>query len=143
MGAPMTGRARAVPNHPVSMDKVGRMSMALPGTTVKPSQGALAYQVRARTFAMVMHDHHGNGRTELWVKGAPDAQAEWVADGSSRYFVPPYVGPNGWIGAWLDVDVDWPAVAELLVDGYLTQSGPRASAGLEPGTLLADALAAG
>lgn len=130
-------------DQPEPMRRVGRMSLALPETSVKPSQGAFAYQVRGKTFGMVMHDHHGNGRTELWVKAVPGAQAEWVS-ADARYFVPPYVGPNGWIGSWLDiVDVDWPAIAELLVEGYLVQSGPRAAAGADPAQLLSAALAAG
>lgn len=120
------------------------MSLALPDCSVKPSHGALAYLVRGKSFAMVMHDHHGNGRTELWVKASPGAQAEWVATDGSRFYVPPYVGPNGWIGVWLDVvEIDWAAVAELLVDGYLIQSGPRAAAALDAASLLADALTAG
>ncbi len=129
---------------PEPMRRVGRMSLALPDTSVKPAHGSLAYQVRGKTFGMVMHDHHGNGRTELWVKASPGAQAEWVAADGSRYFVPPYVGPNGWIGSWLDVGpVDWPAIAELLVDGYLVQSGSRAAAAADLPQLLSAALTAG
>ena len=137
----MTGVPTAVPE---PMRRVGRMSLALPDTSVKPSQGALSYQVRGKTFSTVLHDHHGSGRTELWVKASPGAQAEWVAGNGDGYFVPPYVGANGWIGAFLDIDaVDWPAIAELLVDGYLVQSGARAADRQDPAALLADALAAG
>lgn len=129
---------------PEPMRRVGRMSLALPDTTVKPSHGAMAYQVRGKTFGMVMHDHHGNGRTELWTKASPGEQSEWVSADGARYFVPPYVGPNGWIGCWLDVvDVDWSAVAELLVDGYLVQSGTRRAAIADPSSLIAAALTAG
>ncbi len=110
---------------------------------MKPAQGAVAYQVRGKSFAMVLDDHHGSGRVELWVKGSADLQQEWIAADSARYHLPPYVGPNGCIGAWLDLDVDWPAGAELLVDGYLIQAGPRATAGSEPAVLVADVLAAG
>jgi hypothetical protein len=28
------------------------------------------------------------------------------------------VGGRGWVGAWLDVDVDWPAVEALLAEGH-------------------------
>jgi predicted DNA-binding protein (MmcQ/YjbR family) len=35
-----------------------------------------------------------------------------------RFFSPPYVGPSGWIGVWLDGDVDWDELLELLRDGY-------------------------
>jgi predicted DNA-binding protein (MmcQ/YjbR family) len=32
--------------------------------------------------------------------------------------VPPYVGPSGWVGVWLDGTVDWGDVADLLRDSY-------------------------
>jgi predicted DNA-binding protein (MmcQ/YjbR family) len=35
-----------------------------------------------------------------------------------RFFSPPYVGPSGWVGVWLDGDVDWEELLELLRDGY-------------------------
>ena len=35
-----------------------------------------------------------------------------------RFFVPPYVGPSGWVGVWLDGKVDWSELAGLLQDGY-------------------------
>jgi hypothetical protein len=124
----------------VALSHVARMSLALPETTVRPAHGAPAYQIRGKTFCTVMHDHHGSGRTELWIKGAPGAQRECVEADGDRYYVPAYVGSNGWIGAWLDVDVDWPAVAELLVEGYLIQAGARAAAGHDPTDLVARVL---
>ena len=124
-----------------AMERVGRMSLTLPNAATKPSHGAVAYQVRGKTFGMVMDDHHGNKRAELWVKAAPGAQREWVAGDGKKYYVPPYVGPSGWIGVWLDVAVDWPAVAELLVEGYLIQAGRRASAELDPAVLVSTAAA--
>ncbi len=122
------------------MDRVARMCLALPDTTVRPAHGAPAYQIRAKTFATVMADHHGSGRTELWIKGAPGAQREWVDSGGGKYYVPSYVGPTGWIGAWLDIDVDWPAIGELLVEGYLIQSGRRATERQDPVALLSGIL---
>jgi hypothetical protein len=35
-----------------------------------------------------------------------------------RFFVPPYVGPSGWIGVWLDGSVDWSELADPLRDAY-------------------------
>lgn len=32
--------------------------------------------------------------------------------------MPPYVGPSGWVGIWLDRKADWRDLAELLEDGY-------------------------
>ena len=35
-----------------------------------------------------------------------------------RYFVPPYVGKSGWVGAFIDRGADWEIVADLLRDAY-------------------------
>ncbi len=127
----------------VIVERIARMCLALPGTAVKPAQGAMAYQVRDKTFAMAMDDHHGNGRVELWAKNSLQVQQEWVTSDARRYYIPPYVGRNGWIGVWLDAEPDWSAVAELLVDGYLVQSGTPAADDLDPGALAGDVRAAG
>jgi hypothetical protein len=36
----------------------------------------------------------------------------------ARFFVPPYVGPSGWVGVYLDGKVDWKEVAELMRDAW-------------------------
>jgi len=35
-----------------------------------------------------------------------------------RFFVPPYVGPSGWVGVWLDGKIDWKELDDLLRDSY-------------------------
>jgi predicted DNA-binding protein (MmcQ/YjbR family) len=35
-----------------------------------------------------------------------------------RFFRPPYVGPSGWIGIYLDGRVSWTEVAGLLEDAH-------------------------
>ena len=37
-----------------------------------------------------------------------------------RFFRPPYVGHRGWLGVYLDVEVDWDEVAVLVEDAYRT-----------------------
>jgi hypothetical protein len=37
-----------------------------------------------------------------------------------RYFVPPYVGHRGWLGVYLDVEVNWKAVEEIIGAAYHT-----------------------
>lgn len=41
-----------------------------------------------------------------------------MATDPERFFIPPYVGPKGWVGVRLDRAVDWTEVAELVTDGY-------------------------
>ena len=73
--------------------------------------------------------HHGNGRPAVWCKAAPANQALMVKAAPTRFFVPPYVGPSGWVGVWLDRRVDWAELADLLRDGYCLVA-PRKLAGL-------------
>ena len=42
------------------------------------------------------------------------------------FFVPPYVGPSGWIGVEVDGEVDWGVVEGLLEDGYRAVAPRRA-----------------
>jgi len=41
-----------------------------------------------------------------------------VGSDPKRFFVPPYVGHHGWIGVWLDVEIDWDEVADLIEESY-------------------------
>lgn len=51
-----------------------------------------------------------------------------------RFFVPPYVGPSGWVGVWLDRNVDWQELAGLLHDGYRLIAPKRLVATLDAGS---------
>ena len=62
--------------------------------------------------------HHGAGRPAVWCKAAPGNQEVMVKAAPKRFFVPPYVGPSGWVGVWLDGGADWDELAELLADAY-------------------------
>jgi len=41
-----------------------------------------------------------------------------VASDPARWFRPPYVGHNGWVGTWLNEDIAWPEVEDLIDDAY-------------------------
>ena len=47
------------------------------------------------------------------------------------FFVPPYVGPSGWVGMRLDRDPEWEAVEQLLEEGYRMVAPKRAIAALD------------
>ncbi len=52
------------------------------------------------------------------------ARGPLVEEDPSRYFVPPYVGPRGWLGVYLDVEVDWEAVRDIIGNAHQTIAGP-------------------
>jgi len=85
----------------------------------------LAFRVRKKTLAYYLYDHHGDGRIALWCKAAPGEQGVLVEKDPRRYFVPPYLGPRGWVGVRLDLPrVDWGAIAYLVGMAY-RMSAPR------------------
>jgi len=83
--------------------------------------GTPSFTIRKKIFAM---RHPQDGRPSMWCKGPPGIQTALVETDPSRYFVPPYVGHRGWVGAWLDVQVDW-AEVEGLVDQSYRMTAPK------------------
>jgi predicted DNA-binding protein (MmcQ/YjbR family) len=78
-----------------------------------------AFKVRKKIFAYYSFDHHGDGVIALWCKAPPSERDRLVQESPSRYFVPPYVGPKGWVALRLDTArVDWKAVKELAFVSY-------------------------
>ena len=77
------------------------------------------FRVRRKVFAYYLFDHHGDGRLALCCKAPPGEQGRLVAEAPRRFFVPPYVGPKGWLGVRLDrARVDWAELAYLLRTAY-------------------------
>jgi len=79
----------------------------------------LALKVRGKTFGYYAWDHHGDARIALHCKAAPGEQGRLVQEDPKRFFVPPYLGKNGWVAVRLDLaKVDWGEVAYLLRTAY-------------------------
>jgi predicted DNA-binding protein (MmcQ/YjbR family) len=94
--------------------------------------GEPTFRVRNKLFAMYASadTHHGAGRSAVWLKAGPGNQAVMLQAKPNRFFVPPYVGPSGWIGVWLDRSVDWNELDELLRDSYRLVAPKRLGATL-------------
>jgi hypothetical protein len=91
---------------------------AFPEVTASGDQH-VTFQVRGRTFAYYLEDHHGDGRVALCCKAAPGEQQALVAADPARFYKPAYLGPRGWVAVRLDTgDVDWDEVAEFAMDAY-------------------------
>ena len=101
------------------LERVRAICLALPDVTERPSHGSPAWFIKdKRTFVMYLDDHHGDGRLALWC-AAPEGAQEMLVEGApDHYFRPPYVGHRGWVGVFLDGDVDWEELEELIRDSY-------------------------
>ena len=108
---------------------------SFPEVSERLSHGSPAWFVRGKkTVAMFVDDHHGDGILGIWCPAYPGVQEEMVEQEPERFFRPPYVGPSGWLGVRLDVDVDWDEVRGILADSYRKVAPKKLSALLdEPG----------
>jgi predicted DNA-binding protein (MmcQ/YjbR family) len=111
-------------------ERVRQICLALPTATEK-TDGRPVFQVRGKSFVMCMDNHHNDGRLAIWCKAPPGAQEILVGTSADRFFIPPYVGPQGWVGVRLDREVDWDELAGLIVDGYRMSASKRDLAALD------------
>jgi hypothetical protein len=112
---------------PSPLARLRKLCLALPEAREVEAWGAPTFRVKT-IFAMYAapDDHHGAGRASAWIKAARGNQELMVRAAPDRFFVPPYVGPSGWIGVYLDGPrTDWAELAELLRDAWRL-SAPKA-----------------
>lgn len=100
------------------LTRLRRLCLALPETTERMSHGEPSWFVRDRKLFVTYADHHHDDRLAFWCAAPPGAQEGLVSADPERYFRPPYVGHRGWLGVYLDVEVDWDEVAERVEDAY-------------------------
>lgn len=107
-----------MPPRPIT--RLRKMCLAMPEAHEVEAWGEPTFRIRNKLFAMYASadTHHGTGRPAVWCKAAPGNQSLMVRAEPDRFFVPPYVGPSGWVGIHLDDDVDWDQLAELIRDSY-------------------------
>jgi hypothetical protein len=119
-----------MPSGPLA--RLRKVCLALPEAHEVEAWGEPTFRVRNKLFAMYAapSNHHGGGRPAVWCKAAPGNQALMVRAEPERYFVPPYVGPSGWVGVWLDRNPDWSEVQELMSDSYRLVAPKRLAARL-------------
>jgi predicted DNA-binding protein (MmcQ/YjbR family) len=120
-----------VPTPPLT--RLRKLCLNLPEAHEVEAWGEPTFRVRNKLFAMHAdaNNHHGGGRPAVWIKAEPGNQDLMVRTAPERFFVPPYVGPSGWIGVWLDRGVDWEEVADLLRDAYRLTAPKRLLTKLE------------
>ena len=115
-----------------ALTRLRRLCLSLPDAHEVEAWGEPTFRVRNRLFAMhaASGNHHGNGRAAVWCKAAPGNQQLMVKAAPERFFVPPYVGPSGWVGVWLDAGTDWDELAGFLADAWRLVAPKRLVAAL-------------
>jgi hypothetical protein len=99
---------------------VRTIALSLPGAEERETWGEATFRVRNKIFLMLT-----DRERQAWVKNALDEQQALVAMDPDTFFVPPYVGPSGWIGVRIS-KVDREEMHELLIEGWRRTAAKRA-----------------
>lgn len=111
-----------------ALTQLRAICLAFPEASEQGGVGNPTFKVRDKIFAM---RHQVGGRMSVWCKAPPGAQGALVHTRPELFFVPPYVGHHGWVGAWLDDQLDWDQMAELIEESYRMTAPKRLVAQLD------------
>lgn len=110
-----------------AVERLRKICLALPDATEKLAWGEATWRA-GRIFAQMDTYHHGADHVAVWLPARPGLQRELVAEDPALFFVPPYVGPKGWIGVRIDRKPDWTVVAGLVADAHRLVATPKPAA---------------
>jgi hypothetical protein len=119
---------------PSNLARIRRICLGFPGATEVVAWSSSTFRCK-KIFAMhaSADDHHGDGREGVWVKTDSFTQDMLLHSQPGRYFKPPYVGPYGWTGVYLNSKTNWTALTDLLRDAYVQVAPKKLVAQLEAG----------
>ncbi len=105
--------------------RLSEVCLAFPGAVKEQMHGHAAFKVGKKTFAYYLNDHHGDGIVSVCCKALPGDNERLIDANPRKFYMPPYIGPRGWVALRLDrKTVDWSEVKEL-VSGSYEQIAPK------------------
>jgi predicted DNA-binding protein (MmcQ/YjbR family) len=115
------------------LPQLRELCLALPEAHEVTAWGEPTFRVRNKIFAMYASaaSHHGKGRPGVWCNCTPLEQDLLLHADARRYFKPPYVGPGGWIGVYLDRRPSWRTLADIVSEAYRLTAPARLVAHLD------------
>ena len=108
-------------------DVVRKICLGLPETDETVSHGFPSYRVREKGFATYSVNHHGDGKVALLINASLETQHMLVESAPKHFFIPPYIGPRGWVGLELNLGLSWSRISQLAFEAYV-RSAPRSLA---------------
>ena len=112
--------------------RVRKICLSLPEAIEVEAWGAPTFRI-GKIFVMYAaagNEHH-DGREGIWVKTNSFTQDLLVRGQPARYFSPPYVGPSGWVGMYLDRKPDWKILESIVRDAYCLTAPRKLSAAID------------
>jgi len=96
----------------VRADTIRRFALSLPEAEERETWETATFRVRSKIFSMFSEEER-----HVWAKSTFDEQRALVAMYPDVFFVPPYVGPSGWVGAVVS-RVDPGEMRELVLEAW-------------------------
>jgi hypothetical protein len=103
---------------PLLAESIRKICLSFPETQAKLSHGSLTYFARGKSFAIFSLNHHGDGKVALLLNTSREMQQMLVGSAPDIFFVPPYIGPKGWVGVELNKGLAWKRVLKLSYEAY-------------------------
>lgn len=101
------------------LSRLRQLCLGLPEAREVEAWGAPTFRVKTIFATYSGPGKYGSdARPSAWIKADGTSQALMVAAEPDRFFVPPYVGPRGWVGVYLDAETDWEGLEQLLWDAW-------------------------
>ncbi len=101
------------------LSRLRKLCLDLPEAREVEAWGAPTFRVKTIVATYSGPGEYGSDeRPSAWIKADKTNQELMVAAQPERFFVPPYVGPRGWVGVYLDSGTDWDGLEQLLWDAW-------------------------
>ena len=91
---------------------VRRIALSLPEAEERETWETATFRVRNKIFVMF-----SDREREVWIKSNFDEQRALTQTDPDTFFVPPYVGPSGWVGVRIR-SVDRDELLELVTEAW-------------------------
>jgi hypothetical protein len=114
------------------LETLRRICFSFAETEERLSHGEPTWFAGGKKVFANYSNHHHDDRLAFWCAAPPGAQDVAVRTAPDRFFVPPYVGYRGWVGVYLDVEVDWEQVEEIVGDAWRMAAPKRLVALVAP-----------
>jgi hypothetical protein len=102
-------------------------ALSLPEAEERETWETATFRVRDRIFMMFSERER-----HAWIKATFDEQQALIAMDADAFFVPPYVGPKGWIGVVI-AKADAGELRELVTEAWRMTAPKRLVAAFDEG----------
>ena len=107
------------------LTRLTEVALAPPEATRQIYGSHAQFQVRKKTFAYFLDNHHGDGIVAVTCKVLSGDNKALAEAQPRRFYLPAYIASKGWVALRLDVGkIDWDEVRELLL-GSNTMIAPK------------------